>query len=300
MSVKRRFDGTMIKVPSFSRMMLFVMPRKSDAVVYFEHEVDVTDTLEYVHEINRELTKRKSVLTLFEVVMCAAVRTIVERPRLNRFVSDYHFYQRNRIEFSFVAKKELTDDGEEVTVKIPYSPLETLESMAIKTKRFIRQAVSGDGMTTEKIIDFVARLPNWMVKLISGSVDFLDAKRVPLGDLVETDPMWCSIFFTNVGSFNLDAPYHHLYNRGNCPLFVSVGVVRTVSETGPDGVKRERKKLTLRYTCDERISEGLYMAKALELMKGYIENPRPLAEAPVIGEVAMAELAIDPSTYSEN
>ncbi|HQO66109.1 MAG TPA: hypothetical protein PLI66_05195, partial [Spirochaetales bacterium] len=174
MSIKRRFDGTMIDVPAFSRMMLFVMPRKSDALVYFEHEVDVTETLEYVHEINRELTKRKSVLTLFELVMCAAVRTIVERPRLNRFVSDYRFYQRNRIEFSFVAKKELSDDGEEVTVKIPYSPFETLESLAVKTKRFIRRAVSDDGMTTEKIIEFVARLPNWMVRLIAGSVDFLE------------------------------------------------------------------------------------------------------------------------------
>jgi len=300
MSKRQRFDGTMIDVPPFSRMMLFIMPRKNDALVFFEQEIDITDTLEYIHEVNRDLIQKREVLTLFELVMCAGVRTLALRPRINRFVADYRFYQRNRIEFSFVAKKELSDDGEEVTVKIPFSPFETLESVAVKTKRYLRKATSDDGVTTEKIVDFVDRLPNWAIKLVARGIDWLDARKVYLGSLVETDPMWCSVFFTNVGSFGLDAPYHHLYERGNCPLFASVGKMRAVTEFGPDGAPRQRKKLTIKYTCDERISEGVYMAKALEIMKHFIEDPRALSSPPELDEAALSALGLDPGTYSEN
>ncbi|OHD23213.1 MAG: hypothetical protein A2Y38_24135 [Spirochaetes bacterium GWB1_59_5] len=300
MKKRQRFDGTMINVPSFSRMMLFIMPRKNDALVFFEQEIDVTDTLEYIHEVNRELIQKREVLTLFELILCAGVRTLVLRPRINRFVSDYRFYQRNRIEFSFVAKKEISDDGEEVTVKIPFSPYETLETVAIKAKHYIRTATSSDGVTTEKIVDFIDRLPNWAIKIVARGIDWLDAKKIYLGELIETDPMWCSVFFTNVGSFGLDAPFHHLYERGNCPLFVSVGKTRLVSVLGADGTVLQRKKITIKITCDERISEGVYMAKGLEIMKKLIEDPKALSQPPELNEAALSALALDPGTYLEN
>ena len=292
---KRRFDGTMIDVPAFSRMMLFIMPRKNDALVFFEQELDVTETLERIHGINRRLIQDRQVLTLFEVILCAGVRTLVQRPRLNRFVADYHFYQRNRIEFSFVAKKELSDDGEEVTVKIPFSPWETLETVAVKTKRYIRQATSDAGDTTEKIIEFLDRMPTCVIKLVAWAISLLDAKRFHLGPLVDSDPMWCSVFFTNVGSFGMDAPYHHLYERGTCPLFVSVGNIRSVTELDPDGKPSQRKKITMKYTCDERISEGLYMAKALEMMKRLVEDPAPLEAPPALDAAALEALGLDPA-----
>jgi hypothetical protein len=280
--------------------MLFIMPRKNDALVFFEQEIDVTDTLEYIHEVNRELVPKREILTLFELILCAGVRTLVLRPRINRFVSDYRFYQRNRIEFSFVAKKEITDDGEEVTVKIPFSPYETLETVAIKTKRYIRSATSAEGVTTEKIVDFVDRLPNWAIKLVAWGIDWLDAKKIYLGELIETDPMWCSVFFTNVGSFGLDAPFHHLYERGNCHLFVSVGKTRVVPELEANGTVKQRKKITIKITCDERISEGVYMAKGLEIMKRLIEDPKSLSSPPELDQATLSELLLDPATYSGN
>jgi len=300
MQKRQRFDGTMIEVPPFSRMMLFIMPRKNDALVFFEQEIDVTDTLEYIHEVNRVLVQKREILTLFELVLCAGVRTIALRPRINRFISDYRFYQRNRIEFSFVAKKEISDDGEEVTVKIPFSPYETLETVAVKTKHYIRTATSAQGDTTEKIVDVLDKLPNWAIKIVAWGIDWLDAKKIYLGALIETDPMWCSAFFTNVGSFGLDAPFHHLYERGNCPLFVSVGKTRVDLEMQADGTVRQRKKITLKFTCDERISEGVYMAKGLEIMKKLIEDPRELSQPPELDEATLSALAIDTRTYQQS
>ena len=78
--------------------------------------------------------------------------------------------------------------------------------------------------------------------------------------LVDTDPMYTSAFVANLGSLKIDAAYHHLYEHGNCPLFVTIGRIH-------DG------RVTLRYTYDERVEDGHYCAGALKLVRERIENP---------------------------
>jgi hypothetical protein len=68
-------------------------------------------------------------------------------------------------------------------------------------------------------------------------------------------PMWSGIFMTNVGSFGLDAPYHHLFERGNCPVFLAMG-------------------------------------KVLNLVQHYVENATELLEPPVLSAETLAELRL--------
>ena len=111
------------------------------------------------------------------------------------------------------------------------------------------------------------------------------------------DPCFCSIFLTNVGSFGLDSPFHHLYERGNCPIFLSVGKVTAKNRLEVDGSVSERKALCLRYSFDDRIADGTYMGKTLELMRRLIEEPEPLAERPEIDPAHIAQLMlVDPQT----
>jgi len=88
--------------------------------------------------------------------------------------------------------------------------------------------------------------------------------------------MWCSVFMTNVGSFGLEAPFHHLYERGNCPIFVSVGKVREEFIMNKHGEVEKKLMLRLRYTFDDRIADGVYMGNSLNILKSYIENPELL------------------------
>ena len=103
---KTRCDGTLIRdLPPFTLLLPFVMPTRTGSMIYFEQELDVTETLRRVKSINRVLVKRREILTLFDVVICAAVRSVAMRPKVNRFISGNRFYQRNQIVFNFVAKK---------------------------------------------------------------------------------------------------------------------------------------------------------------------------------------------------
>ncbi|HPX26515.1 MAG TPA: 2-oxo acid dehydrogenase subunit E2 [Treponemataceae bacterium] len=273
---KTRFDGKLIKdLPPFTRMLPYLMKSKSESLIFFEQDLDVTNTLAAVKKINKKLIKEKTILTLFGVVITAAVRTLSERPGLNRFISGYRYWQRNEIQINFVAKREITDGGEEVNVKISFEPFEPLERAAKKIHSEVKKAVS-EGTSTDTLIDFVMRLPSFMIKLIVGGMNFLDHHNLMIRSMIDTDPMWCSVFMTNVGSFGLESPFHHLYERGNCPIFVSVGKVREEFIMNKHGEVEKKLMLRLRYTFDDRIADGVYMGNSLNILKSYIENPELL------------------------
>lgn len=80
--------------------------------------------------------------------------------------------------------------------------------------------------------------------------------------------MYASMFIANLGSVRLDSAYHHLYEWGNCPFFAVVGRTRDVAT--PEG---KRRMCSIKYSFDERIEDGLYCAKGLELVKELLEDP---------------------------
>jgi hypothetical protein len=296
----KRCDGTLIRdLPPFTLLMPYVMPTRTGSMIYYDQELDVTGTLGRIKAVNRELIKRREILTLFDVVICAAVRTLAMRPRANRFISGNRFYQRNQIVFNFVAKSELTDSGEEVNVKIPFEPTETLETVARKVKAYVRKAVSGEGLDNDKTVKELVKFPHFVLKIVARALLWLDAHNLMPADMIESDPCFSSVFLTNVGSFGLDAPYHHLFERGNCPIFLSMGKVKARNVLETDGSVSERKILVLRYSFDDRIADGTYMGRTLELVGKFVEDPRPLEAVPELDPSLLAELKLRPAAREE-
>ncbi len=79
--------------------------------------------------------------------------------------------------------------------------------------------------------------------------------------------MFASAFVANLGSVGLDAGYHHLWEYGSIPIFCVVGRVKP----GPAG-----RIVTLKWSYDERIEDGLYCARSLEILRELIEAPEKL------------------------
>lgn len=290
---KTRSDATLIRdLPDFTRFMPFLMPNKGGSVIFYEQDLDVTATLDLIKDVNRELIKEREILTLFGVVINAAVRALAQRPKLNRFISGYRFWQRNQLLVNFVAKKELTDDGKEVNVKIEFSPYETLASTARKVRSAVKTAVSDEGADNESVVTTIMRLPDFLVKALVRGMDWLDQHNVMPRLLTDSDPMWSSVFMTNVGSFGLDAPYHHLFERGNCPVFLAMGKVRDVRIIDEQGQLATRRMVRLRYTFDDRIADGVYMGKALDLVQRYVEHAEELLKPPELSPEILAELRL--------
>jgi len=255
-------------------MLPYLMPTRSDAVIYFETEYDVTNTLKYIREKRKSGSELK--VSMFYLILYSAVRVIAQRPKMNRFVSGHRYYQRNRIVFNFVAKREMSDDGEEVNVTMSFSPLLTLEGFCNKIHDHILNIKKGEKTDSEKTNSFFTRLPRFIVKFAVWGLKYLDYHNGLPKSVLSSLPFWCSIFFTNVGSVGIDAPFHHNFEIGNCGIFCAIGKVRKENCVNADGSVEKRDKVKITFTYDDRITDGIYCARAIDMVKDLVENPEKL------------------------
>lgn len=293
MFTKRRCDGTYVKdLPYFTRMLPYIMPTRSESCIYFEQDFDVTKALAYVRQANAGSPRGEKKLTLFQVILCAAARTIALRPKLNRFVAGLRYYQRNRIVFNFVAKKQLTDGGEEINVTLPFSPFETLSTIGPKVSSYVARVKKGEATDTDDLNAFLARLPRFVNRLVIGLLFFLDYHNGLPYSFIKGMPFFSTIFFTNVGSVGIDAPFHHNFEFGTCGLFVAIGKIRRERGLDENGGRTERDMVKVTFTYDDRIADGIYCGKAIDLLKSLVEEPSRLEAPPELGAEDLAALAL--------
>jgi hypothetical protein len=263
-----RPDGQRVRdLPTLRVLMPHLMPTRNESVVYFDQQLDVTETLPWAEERG---------VKLFTIVLAAIVRAIGQRPRMNRFIVGRRTYQRHDVEVSFAVKKELSDGGKMTTVKIAFEADDTLT----KVEERVREAISvgkGDRDTaSEKEMSVVTRLPRSLLRFLMWAQRALDYWNLLPRAMIRNDPLYASIFVANLGSVGLDAAYHHLYEYGTVPLFAVLGRIHRAPVLTDDEEVVVRTVAEMRYSFDERIADGFYAARTLELFKDYVENPAQL------------------------
>lgn len=258
-----RCDGDRVKDLSPTRaIMPHIMPTRTESQVFFELLLDegkVTATVERA----RAATGLK--VTLLHLVLCAAGRILTERPRLNRFVSGGRIYQRRGVWVSFSAKREKSDAGAVVALKRQLPDSATVADVVKLTDGVVGGARSGKKDQTDKELGLVLAFPAPIVGVLVGLLRALDRYGLLPRFMIDGDPLYASVFVANLGSIGMDAPFHHLYEWGNIPLFCAIG-------RASDG------KLPLRFTFDERIEDGLYCLKAIERLREIVESGAGLVE----------------------
>ena len=298
MSVHKRYDGNLIRnLPSFRIINPFVMRGRNESAIYFSQSIEIENARSYLKRINshRESAER---FTLFHILLAAAVRTIALRPQLNRFISGQRIYQRNRLQISFMVKKEMTDEGLETNAKISFSPRDTLEDIRRKTSTEITGARDEAGNVSDHEVDFFARLPRFAVNVVVKLFRLLDYYGIAPKGMIAIDPLYTSLYVANIGSLGLDAAYHHLYEWGNASLFMVIGRMHRGLVLDEENTPASRLLLDLKFTLDDRISEGIYAAKALKLFKEFVQNPALLEEGLELSPELEEELNLLPATDS--
>jgi hypothetical protein len=86
--------------------------------------------------------------------------------------------------------------------------------------------------------------------------------------MIDDDPLFTSVFIANLGSIDYPAGFHHLWEYGTASLFGVMGRI----EPGAGG----RRKISVAWTYDERIEDGLYSYFTLAGIRERIENPELL------------------------
>jgi hypothetical protein len=263
----RRPDASLVRdIPAVRRFMPFISPRRNDSLVYFAHDLRVERALRFVEEHNRTATA-DAPMTLFHLLLRATAIVWDERPRLNRFVSGGRLWQRDGIWLTFSAKKRFDDDAPITTIKRRVDPHAPLDAFVAHLVGATRDGKSDRKTTSDREVDGLLRLPPPFVRVAMGAAHLADAFGLLPRAMIDADPLYASVFFANLGSVGLDAGYHHLWEHGTCGFFCVVGRVRE-----QDG----GRVVTLKWSFDERIEDGLYCARGLERLRELVENPEKL------------------------
>jgi pyruvate/2-oxoglutarate dehydrogenase complex dihydrolipoamide acyltransferase (E2) component len=275
MPLFRRHEGTFLaKAPVLRRLMPHLMPTRNEAVVYFEQQIEVARATAFVDRLNAERPGRK--VTLFQIVLFAMVRTLAARADLNRFVVGRRLYQRNGIELSFAVKKEMTDKATLTTVKVRFDANDTLESALAKIEARIGEGRGKKKLQSETEMDIITLLPRSIVRFVVWLQSALDYFNLLPAALIDGDPLYASMFLANLGSVGLDSAYHHLYEYGTVPFFATIGREKKAVVVGEGEQPVVRDVVSIKYSFDERINDGLYCARSLEIFKHAMEDPESL------------------------
>src|SRR5690606_30043896 len=102
------------------------------------------------------------------------LRTFVERPDLNRFVSGRRLHQRNTISFSFAIKRAMRDDAEMTTTKVTFTPEDDLDAISAKLRGDITRGKRGDPSSSDVEMGLLTRLPRFVLRALVGLQRALD------------------------------------------------------------------------------------------------------------------------------
>ncbi|MHA1521473.1 MAG: 2-oxo acid dehydrogenase subunit E2 [Promethearchaeota archaeon] len=291
----KRLDATLADdITKFHEMEFHVMRGRTESTNLFDLNLDLSKTLPYLEKVNKGLDKKK--VTLFHIILCTAVRTLAQRPKINRFISNRRLWQRNTITLAFVVKKFLDENAGSVNAKIDFSPTETLETISEKIDKNLYQARNTDENENDKQIDSFSKLPRWMIRFSFWILRWLDERNL-FPKLVYSQtkdvPMYSSAFLANLGSIGLPPVYHHLFEMGTIGFFLAIGKIEkrlfVDQETGETSV---RPMMTIRISLDDRIADGVYVRKAVEYLHLYIENPELLEKPPELTQEQLDTLKL--------
>ena len=107
-----RRDGRLLReLDSLHFITGIIYPNRCDNEAYISERIDLTPVKEYIARRNE--TETDFPYTYFHLVLTALVKTITLRPKMNRFIVNGNFFQRNEVTASFVVKKQFSDKGAE-------------------------------------------------------------------------------------------------------------------------------------------------------------------------------------------
>ena len=264
-----RPDGDLMeRVHPYRKLMAYIMPTRNGSVVFFDTQVKAAPLLAYLKEANEFFHA-----DITHCLVAAASYGLAENPRMNRFVVGRRLYRRRGHWLTFSMKRKKMDKGAKLaTVKIKVPDNETFPQLCKRINDQINVERSDEETYLDKELGLLDRLPRPALEVGVKALKTLDYFNLLPDSFIKGDGMYTSMFIANLGSLGMAPGYHHLYEWGNCPLFMMVGKI----EARPvvvDGEVKVEEVIPIRWSFDERIDDGLNASHGIQSVSRALENP---------------------------
>ena len=268
-----RKEGRRLRtIQPMSTVMPFIMPDRVDAQNYFEDVIDITNIENFLRDKHKN---GYTDMTLLHVILAAYTRVVCERPGINRFVAGQRIYARKNIECVMTIKKELKLDSPDTCIKVYFDPRDSIYDVYKKFQKVAHEALESD-TGFDDTASFLKRLPRFVFRGVMRLLRFMDYFGILPKFLLKVSPFHGSMIITSMGSIGIPAIYHHIYNFGTLPIFISFGSIYTGDAIKRDGSRERHHFVTFKVVTDERICDGYYYASAFKRIKRYLQHPELL------------------------
>ena len=278
----RRDGQRLTKIHSMHFVMPLMYPNRCDNEAFISERIDLTNIEAYLAEKNSD--NPEYTYNLFQIMVTAMLKTITLRPKMNRFIANQTMYQRNEVSAAFTVKKIFSDTGAEALAFIHSKPTDTIDTIHNEIFRQVSFCRSEEKDPSTASMDFIQKIPRFLIKLVGAGARFLDRHGWMPAGVIATDPYYSSVVLTNLGSIKLHAGYHHLTNWGTTSVFCAIGEIKKRPFYDDDGNVTMRLSVDLGLTIDERIADGYYYSRTVQLLRKLLDNPA-LLERPLNEEV---------------
>lgn len=276
-----RCDGRRLRsLDPIAGVGVYIMPDRNGASNLFMDCFECSNAEKYIRQ------KRDEGLSSFgytHLILAAYVRTVSQRPAVNRFISGQKIYSRDGdIEVSMAIKKEMTTDASETIITIYFSPEDTAKDVYEKFNAELEKAKGSSELDSsfDKLAGLLNLIPGVFMKFTVWLLKTMDYFGMLPRWLLRLSPFHASLFITSMGSLGIPPIYHHLYDFGNIPIFVAFGIKRRENELQADGSIVQHKYIDFSVVTDERICDGFYFASSIKQMKRFLANPEKLDVPP--------------------
>ena len=276
----QRNDAFEVKdIRLYNRIFPYLMPKRTESLVYYPMSIDMTRAVNFIRLRNKQAGEKK--YHIFDLIMAALVRTFALKPALNRFIMGSRYWQRRELSFNFVIKVDYNEEADERNAVITFEPDMVFEEIAAIMRQSINSIRNSDESEEEGVLRMLLKLPPWLLRIIMGGLKAADRLGCYPKSLRAIDGLHVSAFVANLGSINIPAaPYHHLYEWGTTSIFITFGKLHRTKEVKRDGTDQVTDRIDFGITLDERIAEGFYFMRAMNLMRYFLENPHMLENPP--------------------
>ena len=278
-----RRDGVLLReLDSLHYITGIIYPNRCDNEAYVSLRIDLTAMNEYLARKNE--TEKDFPYTMFHLIVAALLKTITLRPKMNRFIVNSNFYQRNEVSAAFVVKKQFSDTGAEALAVLHGKDDFTVADVHEYIRSQVQECRSEKVDPTTGVMDYLNKIPRFISRAAIRFLMWLDKHGWVPKDIIATDPYYNSVVISNLGSIKLKCGYHHLTNWGTCSMFCIIGEKKKTAFFDENGTMTMRETLDLGLTIDERLADGYYYSKSVRLLKYLLEHPEEL-EKPIKEEV---------------
>lgn len=274
---KRKKEGRRIRsLCPMNYVGLFIMPKRSDATIFYADRVEVTKAEEYIRQ------KKKEGLADFNMMyllLSAYIRNVAEHPEINRFVRGQRIYARNGVFVMMTIKLSMEVNAPETVLKVEFPPDATAEQVYHTLHEEILKARQGN-TEFDGTANFYSHMPRLLMRFFMHTIECLDYFGIMPRALTNISPFHASFALTSTGSLRIQPVFHHLYNFGTTPLFCSFGNGYLEYSLNEEGEKVKKKFVDLHFTMDERITDGFGYATVFHRLKYILQNPALLDTPP--------------------